>query len=95
MRDASFEWDDRKAAANLKKHEVSFLEAELVFEDLDAVDRDDPDPDEERTVRIGRAGPALLVVVYTEREGRDGISRFRIISAREATSHEETIYRAG
>lgn len=28
-----FEWDDRKAAANLLKHKVSFLEAATVFDD--------------------------------------------------------------
>jgi uncharacterized protein len=95
MRDQNFEWDDRKAAANLKKHEVSFGEARPVFSDDDAIERDDADPDEERFIRIGRSGNALLVVIYTERIGRDGITRKRIISAREATSHEETLYRAG
>ena len=28
-----FEWDEEKAAANLKKHEVSFAEAQTVFDD--------------------------------------------------------------
>jgi uncharacterized protein len=93
MRDNEFEWDDRKAAANLKKHEVSFEQARNVFDDVDSIDRDDPDPDEPRTVRIGRANSMLLVVVYTEREGRDGITRIRIISAREASTHEEATYR--
>jgi uncharacterized protein len=95
MRDQHFEWDDRKAAANLKKHEVSFDEARRAFDDDDAIEREDPDPDEERMVRIGRSGQSLLVVIYTDRTGRDGITRSRIISAREATSHEEALYRAG
>ncbi len=95
MRDQSFEWDDRKAAANFKKHEVSFDEARLVFADDEAIERDDPDPDEERIARIGRSGNALLVVIYIERTGRDGLTRNRIISVREATTHEEALYRAG
>ena len=31
----AFEWDSAKAAANLKKHHVSFEEAKSVFFDLD------------------------------------------------------------
>jgi uncharacterized protein len=63
MRDDSFEWDDRKAAANLKKHEVAFEEARLVFDDPNSVDFDDPDPDEIRTQTIGRSRNSLLVIV--------------------------------
>ncbi len=29
----NFEWDEEKAKANFKKHEVSFLEAATVFSD--------------------------------------------------------------
>ena len=39
----SFEWDARKAAANRKKHGVSFEEALTVFGDLLARIFDDPD----------------------------------------------------
>lgn len=66
MRDNSFEWDGRKAATNLKKHEVSFDEAQLVFDDPHTVDRDEPGRDEERTKTFGRAGDKLLVVVWPE-----------------------------
>jgi hypothetical protein len=38
-----FEWDSRKNAANLKKHRVSFAEAETVFSDEYALLIDDPD----------------------------------------------------
>ena len=95
MRDNLFEWDDRKADSNLKRHKVSFDQARAAFDDPDAIERDDPDPDEVRVKLIGRAGRQLLVIVYTEREGRDGILRNRIISAREATHHEEALYKAG
>ncbi len=95
MRDDSFEWDDRKAEANLKKHEVSFDEVRYVFDDPDAIDLDDPDPDEVRTKTLGRVDRDVFVVIWTEREGLDGITRRRIISAREATPNEEGIYRNG
>ena len=95
MRDDRFEWDDRKAAANLKKHGVSFDEARGVFDDARFVERDDPDPDEVRTQIIGRVGKYLLTVIYTERHQRDGSVRQRIITAREATPYEEADYRNG
>jgi uncharacterized DUF497 family protein len=41
--DMSFEWDPRKAAANRKKHGVSFEEALTVFGDRLARIFDDPD----------------------------------------------------
>lgn len=37
-----FEWDDRKAAANLKKHGVLFHEAGTVFGDPMAITFHDP-----------------------------------------------------
>ena len=38
-----FEWDEEKAHANLKKHGVSFDEAQTVFDDPLYVDFYDPD----------------------------------------------------
>ncbi len=44
-----FEWDDRKAAATLKKHGVLFREAGTIFEDPMAITFRDPGhPDTER-----------------------------------------------
>ena len=61
----TFEWDDKKAAANLAKHGVSFEEAQTVFEDPLARVRRDPDhsEDEEREMIVGStlAGRLLLV----------------------------------
>ena len=37
-----FAWDPRKASANLRKHRVSFTEAETVFSDDNAILLDDP-----------------------------------------------------
>lgn len=91
--DLSFEWDPAKAAENLRKHGVSFAEAETVFADPLSLDTADPDHSigEERFVVIGRSyRQRLLVAVYTERG-----NRIRIISARRATKHEERSYEEG
>jgi uncharacterized DUF497 family protein len=85
-----FEWDPTKAAANLAKHGVSFPEAMAVFGDPLEVTIPDPahSSDEARFVSIGLSEVGrLLVVAYTEREGR-----IRIISAREAAPKERRHY---
>ena len=84
-----FQFDPAKAAGNLRKHGVSFADAEAVFMDPLALHRIDPDAEgEERFVTVG-AGSAghLLVVVYTLRG--DAI---RLISARRATPVEIRAY---
>jgi uncharacterized DUF497 family protein len=87
----SFEYDPTKAAANLKKHGLSFADAEGVLSDPLAVTIDDAAAVGEVrfvTVGLGSVGE-ILVVVYTEREGR-----FRLISARRATPRERRNYEA-
>jgi uncharacterized protein len=81
----AFEWDDAKAAANLKKHGIGFDRAAMAFGDPFAIERRDLRAfyAEERFVLIGLSGTAILSVVYTERE-----DRIRIISAWRATKHE-------
>lgn len=85
-----FEWHWAKAAANLRKHGVSFDEAATVFGDaLSYVfpDQDHSD-DETRFLIIGMSGAGrILVVSHTDRE-----ERTRIISAREATRKERQFY---
>jgi uncharacterized protein len=85
-----FEWDAAKAAANLAKHGVGFPEAMGVFGDPLEVTIADPahSRQEARFVSVGLSEAGrLLVVVYTEREGR-----IRIISAREAAPRERRHY---
>ena len=87
----SFDYDPAKAAANLKKHGVSFADAEGVLSDPLAVTIEDVTAVGEArfvTIGLGSAGE-ILVVVYTEREGR-----FRPISARRATPRERRNYEA-
>ena len=73
-----FEWDDAKAAANLKKHGVAFDEALSVFADPVARIFDDPDhsEDDPREVIVGvSAKPRLLVVGFTAVRSRQTYSR--------------------
>jgi uncharacterized protein len=51
-----FEWDSAKAAANLRKHGVSFEEASSVFYDPLAATGPDPDHSvgEQRFITFGR-----------------------------------------
>lgn len=87
MRDDRFEWDDRKAASNLRKHKISFEKAREVFDADRFLDRMDDDPDEVRGIRIAEVEGRLVTVVYAERG-----QRIRIISARKATSQEQQDY---
>lgn len=92
MGDLLFEWDTRKDAANRRKHGVSFVEAETVFSDEDAILLDDPghSTHEERFVLLGLSSALrLLVVSHAYREGDDII---RLISARKATRAERAQY---
>jgi hypothetical protein len=85
----SFEWDDEKAAVNLRDHGVSFQDAVLAFRDTFAVERIDSREDygEERINLLGMCGDVMLHVTYTERE-----DRIRIISARRAEKYEQEDY---
>jgi uncharacterized DUF497 family protein len=89
MIDATFEWDDAKATANLAKHGVSFERARLVFRDVAMIEVYDDRRDyaEDRFIATGDAGGVVLVVAFTERE-----ERVRIISARRASRHEQQTY---
>ncbi|MDX1453616.1 MAG: BrnT family toxin [Oleiphilaceae bacterium] len=88
-----FEWDQAKAKSNLKKHGVSFEEAQSVFYDDLAIQFYDETPaDEERFIILGMSNLSrVLVVVHCER-GKDN-EVLRIISARKATNTEQSYYR--
>jgi len=85
-----FEWDDRKAESNQKKHGVSFEEASTVFADFLSLTIPNPlhSEEEERLVITGYSDKQrLLVVVHTERG-----NTIRIISARKAKFYERKTY---
>ena len=85
-----FEWDPRKARENFQSHGVSFEEATTVFGDPLAGTISDPDHSEaeSRFVTIGWTANRRLIVVSHIEQG----DTIRIISAREATSHERKQY---
>ncbi len=88
-----FEWDERKALANARKHRITFDEAQTVFYDEGALLYDDPDhsEDEDRFLLVGPSAKLrVLVVVHCYRESDEVI---RIISARGATRSERRAYR--
>lgn len=85
-----FEWDDSKAAANLAKHKVSFLEAATVFDDPFVVVEPDfaHSIEELREIAIGFSmRERVLLVVYAEPG-----ECIRLISARRATAEERRKY---
>jgi len=85
-----FEWDERKAKINKRKHGITFEEATTAFADELSITIDDPlhSEEEDRLILIGQSKAfKTLVVVHVER--RDAI---RIISARKATKHEQKFY---
>ena len=88
-----FEWDDHKNQLNIKKHKVSFQEAETVFDDNDAIFISDPDysePDDDRFIVLDLSiHDNLLVVCHCYRVSDTIV---RIISARKATKNETTTY---
>ena len=88
-----FEWDPDKAAANLRKHGVSFEEAATVLADVLSVTVPDPDHsrEEDRYITVGMSfNHQLLIVAHTERG-----NAVRLISARELTATERTAYELG
>lgn len=88
-----FEWDEKKASRNERKHGVSFHEGSTVFGDPLAITFEDPDHSahEDRFLTFGMSeNKRLLVVSHTPR------GKFaRLISVRVATRSERNIYEEG
>jgi uncharacterized DUF497 family protein len=84
-----FVWDNAKAAANRRRHDVSFDQAVKAFGDPLAIQTIDDREDygEERINLLGMSEGLLLHVTYTERG-----THIRIISARRAERHEQDNY---
>lgn len=88
-----FEWDPAKAKSNERKHGIAFEEAVQVFDDPNAIFRQDRVIDGElRWHVLGiAAGITVLFVVHTITDSSDG-EIVRIISARSATRKEQALY---
>lgn len=88
-----FEWNPEKERANLRKHRVSFEEAQTVFGDPMFITVLDVEHSitEDRYITIGQSNRnRILLIAHAEKNGR-----IRIISAREVTRHERNFYTEG
>jgi hypothetical protein len=90
-RQFQFEWDEIKAATNVRKHGVAFELASTVFNDprlLTVADLEHSEA-EERWFSVGCASDgALLSIVYLWSESDPGTTKIRLIMARQATRNE-------
>jgi uncharacterized protein len=85
-----YEWENGKAAENLRKHGVDFMDAVGALDDPNRIEELDDRfaYDEDRIQVIGMAhGRVLFVVVALP-----GEETRRLISARKATRHEQDRY---
>ncbi len=92
MKTIAFVWNLTKAESNLKKHKISFEEAQTAFSDPNARMIFDPEHsvDEDRFILLGiSSGLRLLVVCHCYMEDDMAI---RIISARKANKNEQKQY---
>ena len=86
-----FEWDEAKAAVNLRKHRVEFCRCGRRVRRSHALSMPDSTTDEQRFVATGSDFLGrVLVVIYAYRG-----ERVRIISARRATPNERKTYQEG
>jgi uncharacterized protein len=87
----SFEWDQDKAASNLRKHGILFeVGAKVFLDDARTTILDDRiDYGELRQIAYGYVDNRLYSVVFTEDFSRNVI---RIISARKANARERKRY---
>ena len=79
----SFEYDERKNQANLKKHGIDFIEAQALWEDPFLVEIPAITEDEPRFLVIGRIRTKHWSAVVTPRE-----ANIRIISVRRSRKEE-------
>lgn len=84
-----FEWDEGKAAANWRKHGVSFA-AVNDFDFVTSLKVEDlrEDYGEERIIAIGKIRRTLHALVYTRRSQ----GTLRVITLRKATAEERRLY---
>ena len=84
----TFEWDEGKRKANIRKHGIDFAGIEAVFEGYTvAIEDDRVDYGERRFVTFGMLGIRVVAIVHTEEN-----ETIRIISVRKATKNEEKGY---
>ena len=84
-----FEWDDIKNQENIRKHGVSFHQAELIWEgihfEIENLARSDDE--ETRNATMGWIGSRVYLAIWTSRG-----QKIRLISVRRAGKNEEKIF---
>ncbi len=91
-----FDWDPVKERKNIRKHHISFRQAVMIFRDSNQLSIYDEEhsEDEDRWVTIGFDSTGVpRVVIHTFEQVEEELCQIRIISARKATSAEESQYR--
>ncbi|MFO7680535.1 MAG: BrnT family toxin [Chloroflexota bacterium] len=92
MKSLRFAWDPAKAETNLRKHDVSFAEAQTIFYDENAIEFYDDEHSEweDRFLLLGISSRLRLLIVCHCYRADDGV--IRLISARKATQQEAAHY---
>jgi len=73
VRNESFEWDEQKNEENIKKHKVSFYDAQKVFLDpkrIVALDVTHSSKDEVRYFCVGKISQGIVTTRFTYRDSR-------------------------
>ncbi|MFM9972337.1 MAG: BrnT family toxin [Burkholderiales bacterium] len=84
-----YTWDEKKRAANLKKHGYDFEDAQQIIEGDATVTFEDRrfEYDEQRFVTLGMLSAVVVVIATAETD-----EEIRVISLRKAERNEEKIY---
>jgi uncharacterized protein len=92
MQPMRFTWNLDKAETNLRKHGVSFEEAQTVFYDENAVEFYDDEHSEweERFLLLGLSSKLRLLIICHAYREESGL--IRLISARKANQEEAPYY---
>jgi uncharacterized DUF497 family protein len=83
-----FEYDPDKSEANRAKHGIDFEDAQALWNDENAIEKQTRYPGEARFFRIGSIGTKIWAAVFTYRG-----DRVRLISVRPAGYDERQFYR--
>jgi len=82
-----FEYDENKSASNLENHGIDFVEAQLLWDDVDLLEIPAKTTDEPRSLVIGMINDKHWSGEITYRS-----SRIRIISVRRSRKEEVSLY---
>jgi uncharacterized DUF497 family protein len=82
-----YEFDKLKSERNKEKHGIDFIEAQLIWEDIDRIEIPARTEDEPRYLVIGKIGNKCWSAIITYRG-----DRIRIISVRRSRKEEIEIY---